>query len=140
MAEKAARGTKRQCLSCGSKFYDLNRDPIICPICGATFHTEQTSAPAPASEPAPAIENDNMVVEETVDVTDDGPEFVPLEEAESDDAVDDTDPDEEAIAEIEDTEDIPDADDEDTFLEDDEDGDDDMSDIIRKPSSEEGES
>lgn len=140
MADKAARGTKRQCQSCGSNFYDLNRDPVICPICGAALHTEQTSPPAPASEPAPEIENDNMVVEETVEATDDGPEFVPLEEAESDDAVDETDPDEEAIAEIEDTEEIPDADDEDTFLEDDEDGDDDMSDIIRKPSSEEGES
>ena len=28
-------GTKRTCQSCGARFYDLQRDPIICPKCGA---------------------------------------------------------------------------------------------------------
>ena len=33
MSTKAERGTKRTCQNpeCGSRFYDLNRDPIICP-------------------------------------------------------------------------------------------------------------
>jgi uncharacterized protein (TIGR02300 family) len=30
-------GLKRQCLSCGAKFYDLSKDPILCPKCGTTF-------------------------------------------------------------------------------------------------------
>jgi uncharacterized protein (TIGR02300 family) len=39
MADKAARGTKRTCQngSCGSRFYDLGRDPITCPICGSSY-------------------------------------------------------------------------------------------------------
>ena len=27
-------GTKRNCVSCSTKFYDFNRDPILCPSCG----------------------------------------------------------------------------------------------------------
>lgn len=39
MSTKQARGTKRTCQSaeCGSRFYDLNRDPIACPICGTIY-------------------------------------------------------------------------------------------------------
>jgi uncharacterized protein (TIGR02300 family) len=37
MSTKAERGTKRVCQSCGSKFYDLLRDPIICPICQSVY-------------------------------------------------------------------------------------------------------
>jgi len=28
-------GTKRRCISCGAKFYDLDRRPIVCPKCNA---------------------------------------------------------------------------------------------------------
>jgi uncharacterized protein (TIGR02300 family) len=41
MSIKATRGTKRVCQSCGSKFYDLNRDPITCPICHAVFQQQE---------------------------------------------------------------------------------------------------
>ena len=34
-ANKAARGTKRLCDVCQVRFYDLWRDPIVCPACGA---------------------------------------------------------------------------------------------------------
>ena len=39
MSTKQARGTKRTCQSsaCGSRFYDLNRAPITCPMCGAGY-------------------------------------------------------------------------------------------------------
>ncbi|MBO0711819.1 MAG: TIGR02300 family protein, partial [Acetobacteraceae bacterium] len=30
---KAELGTKRLCANCGAKFYDLNKDPIVCPKC-----------------------------------------------------------------------------------------------------------
>jgi uncharacterized protein (TIGR02300 family) len=34
-SQKAARGTKRLCDACQVRFYDLLRDPIVCPSCGA---------------------------------------------------------------------------------------------------------
>ena len=30
-------GIKRICFSCNTKYYDLNKSPIICPSCGAEF-------------------------------------------------------------------------------------------------------
>ena len=30
-------GKKRICSSCNTRFYDLNKSPIICPSCGAEF-------------------------------------------------------------------------------------------------------
>ena len=30
---KPARGIKRVCQSCGTRFYDLGRTPIVCPSC-----------------------------------------------------------------------------------------------------------
>ncbi len=33
-------GRKRICYSCGSVFYDLRRDPIVCPKCAAKFDPE----------------------------------------------------------------------------------------------------
>ena len=37
---KADLGIKRACLSCGMKFYDFNRTPIICPGCSTEFNLE----------------------------------------------------------------------------------------------------
>ena len=37
---KAALGQKRVCLHCGARFYDLNKQPIVCPSCGTTFEPE----------------------------------------------------------------------------------------------------
>jgi uncharacterized protein (TIGR02300 family) len=34
---KPELGTKRVCPSCGTKYYDLNRNPILCPSCGTVF-------------------------------------------------------------------------------------------------------
>ena len=34
---KPELGAKRQCQNCGAKFFDLNKDPIVCPKCGAVF-------------------------------------------------------------------------------------------------------
>jgi len=80
MSNKAARGTKRTCQSCGARFYDLNRDPIICPVCGAEFKLTGEAAQAHAQRAAEAREqeDDTTVAPETEDV-----EVVPLEEAES---------------------------------------------------------
>ena len=49
---KPELGSKRQCLSCASKFYDLNKDPIICPKCGAVFQVTAVKArPEPVAAP-----------------------------------------------------------------------------------------
>lgn len=48
-------GTKWECFSCGSKFYDLGKEEPLCPKCGANQHDrprEQTSRKA--ASPAPA--------------------------------------------------------------------------------------
>src|SRR5579864_918821 len=33
-------GTKRICPSCGARYYDLMRDPIVCPKCSTPFDPE----------------------------------------------------------------------------------------------------
>src|SRR5262245_60770402 len=55
MSTKAERGTKRTCQNpeCGSRFYDLNRDPIVCPIC-QTVYRIATAPVAAAAVPAAA--------------------------------------------------------------------------------------
>ena len=49
-ATKAARGTKRTCQNsdCGSRFYDLNRQPAECPIC-ETVWVPPVAAPVSAA-------------------------------------------------------------------------------------------
>lgn len=37
---KAEWGTKRACQGCGVHFYDLQKNPIICPACNAPFSLE----------------------------------------------------------------------------------------------------
>lgn len=34
---KKQRGTKRVCRSCEERFYDLGRDPTVCPMCKASL-------------------------------------------------------------------------------------------------------
>ena len=55
-------GTKRLCTGCGDRFYDLQRDPIVCPKCGVVFDPEQVTrlkrarnAPPPDPKPKPAV-------------------------------------------------------------------------------------
>lgn len=43
--KKAARGTKRVCQACDIRFYDLSRDPIVCPSCGVRNVPEAPQAP-----------------------------------------------------------------------------------------------
>ena len=69
---KADLGLKRTCLSCGMRYYDFNRTPIICPGCQTEFDPEAVirsrrgrSAPksGKAAE-APAAADVNEVAEE----------------------------------------------------------------------------
>ena len=38
---KPELGTKRVCVSCGAKFYDLGKSPAVCPKCGTEQPIEQ---------------------------------------------------------------------------------------------------
>lgn len=74
-------GTKRQCQSCGTKFYDMRRPLITCPSCGAKVDREsplksrrgRASAPKPVpvaavKPPSPAAsDNDEDTVDEPKD-------------------------------------------------------------------------
>lgn len=114
---KPELGVKRLCPSCGTKYYDLNRTPILCPKCGTTFDVAQVAVrPEKLAKVVPIEE---VEVDEVVaDV-----EIVSLEEADAEasggEVADDIDPEE--IAEIDPGED--------EFLEEEE-GDDDVADII----------
>jgi uncharacterized protein (TIGR02300 family) len=112
MADKAARGTKRTCQSgsCGSRFYDLGRDPIVCPICGTTY--------AIARGPIEPVREERRPVRK-LDVAPVGASE-PAGEVDAEDALADVEGGDEPIA---------DADD-DTFLEEEEDGGGDVSGII----------
>jgi uncharacterized protein (TIGR02300 family) len=75
---KPELGTKRHCGNCGAKFYDLSKDPIVCPKC-ATVFTAPTSArtrPEPAATRPVPEPVDEAVAPEIADA-----EFVSLEEA-----------------------------------------------------------
>jgi uncharacterized protein (TIGR02300 family) len=72
MSIKAERGTKRVCQSCGSKFYDLNRDPITCPMCQSVYQMAATSARATGGNNLDA--DDDAVLDKG------RLEFVPLDE------------------------------------------------------------
>src|ERR1700734_3569402 len=41
-------GTKRQCLACGAKYYDLGRQPPVCSRCGARAEPKRSGEQAGA--------------------------------------------------------------------------------------------
>ena len=93
LLSKAEWGTKRVCPSCATKYYDLQRTPIVCPRCGAAFdpdavlrsrRTRTTTAERPAQAPA-AIRPPSEANEEGEDLADDDEE---LDEEFSDDGDD----------------------------------------------------
>ncbi len=72
---KPELGTKRVCVSCGARFYDLNRQPVICPKCSAEQPAEQPKLRRPGGNtpfedkrrpkivPAPGLEEADVEVE-----------------------------------------------------------------------------
>ena len=92
MVAKPEWGSKRICPSCGARYYDLLREPVICPKCATPFDAEaflksRRSRPAPPVEkelePVGADEIDAEVeTEEAEAPEEEEEEAVPLEEAE----------------------------------------------------------
>ena len=114
---KPELGTKRICPNCGAKYYDLNRDPIICPRCGTHFEVANTRVRAQAA-PEPE-EEEEEVAPEPVEA-----EFVTLEEADEEAA----DGGVVAVEGVEDEE--AETTEQDTFLEESDEEGDDVTDII----------
>jgi len=112
---KPELGTKRQCRSCSNRFYDLNRDPITCPKCGAIFELVEAKPPAGAGEEA--VEDDPKLEKAA------GPEIVSLEEAEAAN-------DDKALEVEDDVETAEASAGDETFLEEEEEGEDDVSALI----------
>jgi uncharacterized protein (TIGR02300 family) len=90
---KPELGEKHTCVSCGARFFDLGKDPAVCPKCGTEQPAEQPrlkrAAPMPdevkkISKPAP-VDPDDVDVE----VADDDADEDILEDA--DDLEDDAD-------------------------------------------------
>ena len=75
---KPELGTKRICGHCGTKFYDLARDPILCPKCGTVYEVAATPTRASAAKAAPVVA---PVAEEPEPVQPAGAEVISLEEA-----------------------------------------------------------
>lgn len=135
---KAERGMKRVCSGCGAKFYDLNKHPIVCPICETVFVTKETvrAKPVAAAAEKPSKEAETPEADED----DSGPEIVSLSEVEDqEDTDDDVDIDDADIDLGDDDAEIPDDDDDDAFLEDDEEEGSDVTDIIPGSVKSEGE-
>ena len=87
-------GTKRICPSCGTRYYDLLREPVICPNCSTPYDPEaflksRRARPIPAVEkelePVGAEELDTDIETEEVEVGEEEEEAVSLEEAEEED-------------------------------------------------------
>ena len=96
MVAKPEWGSKRICPSCGARYYDLLREPVICPKCATPFDAEaflksRRTRPAPPVEkelePVGADEIDAEVEteEEAEAAEEEEEEAVPLEEAEEED-------------------------------------------------------
>src|SRR5260370_21765863 len=92
MVAKPEWGSKRICPSCGARYYDLLREPVICPKCATPFDAEaflrsRRTRPAPPVEkelePVGADEIDAEVETEEAEATEEEEEeAAPVEEAE----------------------------------------------------------
>ena len=86
-------GQKRACPGCGSRFYDLMRDPITCPNCGTTvdptaFSKTRRSRSVAAKPVAPApVEVVAVAEAEAATDDDDAIEIAAVADDDDDDAL-----------------------------------------------------
>ena len=89
-------GVKRACLACGTRFYDMRKDPILCPSCGAKFDVESIFRPrrsrapvedTPAKPETPANSDGDDIDNELAALADDS---IVDDDDDDDDAIEDT--------------------------------------------------
>src|SRR3989337_3613143 len=129
---KPARGTKRVCPSCESRFDDLSRTPITCPVCQAVYQV--TPPPSRRGERAQPVEVRKVVEPEAEAPVLQSTDVISLEEAEEAGAEAAIEEDEEIVDLGEDAPVIPAADDENAFLEEEE-GEADVTRLLGKPAA-----
>ncbi len=86
-------GTKRICPSCGTRYYDLLRRPVVCPRCSTPFDPEAFLKARRARPTAPVEKELEPLAGDELDVdveTEEGEvpaeeEAIPLEETEEED-------------------------------------------------------
>ena len=128
---KPARGSKRVCQSCGARFYDLGRTPIVCPVCQSIYQVTQPTSRRGGERAAPPPEI-RPKVEPEVEVVTREPETISLEEVEE--VGEGAAIEEDEIVDLgEDEAEIPAAGDDDSFLEEPGDEDADVSGIVSGP-------
>ena len=113
---KPELGLKRQCMTCGAKFYDLHRNPIVCPKCGTPYQAAALTRAAPPVAAARSREDEEPETDAA------GPELVSLDDVEASEAGKDLPEDDVEVAD--------DVGGDDAFLEEDEEGEDDVSGLI----------
>jgi uncharacterized protein (TIGR02300 family) len=102
---------KRACQGCGARFYDLQRNPIVCPKCATVYDPDAAQrtrrgrgavAPAKPSPQRPAAPEKFEAPEEVA--ADIGEEIEPIEDdVDSDEVIEDTEDlpeDENEVAEV----------------------------------------
>src|ERR1043166_8472137 len=119
---KPARGTKRVCPSCGERFYDLNRTPIVCPVCQSIYQVTPPPPPSRRWQRAQPAEARKVEEQEADAPVLEGPAIISLEEAEEGTSEVPIEEDEEIVDVGDDGAEIPAADYANAFLEEEEDG------------------
>jgi uncharacterized protein (TIGR02300 family) len=107
---KPELGGKRQCQKCSTKFFDLNKSPIVCPKCSTVFHLAQLARSTGRTAP---------VGDDEIEIDPAAAELVALEDADG--------PDAKVVDLVEDDIEIGD---DDPFLEEDEEDNDDVVSLI----------
>ncbi|HZL58743.1 MAG TPA: TIGR02300 family protein [Stellaceae bacterium] len=64
---KADWGTKRICPNCGTRYYDMRRDPVTCPKCGAPFDAETLVRTRKSRAAAPVEAEEVPIAEEELE-------------------------------------------------------------------------
>lgn len=87
---KAEWGAKRTCPHCETRFFDLQKEPIVCPECGATYDVDshgKVSATRERRAPVPAAADDeDDLVDDEIDAADEDDEDEALLGDDEDDA------------------------------------------------------
>lgn len=120
----ATRGLKRICPSCGTRYYDFNKRPVLCPECKAEFTGEIKMK---TRRSRAVVEDEAVLGDEGIDVKEAAANDDDVELPENDDTVSLEDVEEDEVEEDDDTAiDIEDLDDDldDDDLDDDDDDDD----------------
>ncbi len=84
---KNDKGKKCSCIKCGSKFYDLNKKPVICPRCGSDQSDPKLLSKkkkTPVAQAAQKVKVTDEDFDENLDLIDE-----PIEDVDMDDVMED---------------------------------------------------